>query len=58
MSIAALLIFFGVLLTLANNVLSFSCHAYQAELYPTRIRARAVGLSIPGAAFRSSSAPL
>jgi putative MFS transporter len=43
MSIAALLIFFGVLLTLANNVLSFSCHAYQAELYPTRIRARAVG---------------
>ncbi|HTC91191.1 MAG TPA: MFS transporter [Bryobacteraceae bacterium] len=43
MSIAALLIFFGVLLTLANNILSFSCHAYQAELYPTRIRARAVG---------------
>lgn len=40
---AAALIFFGVLLTLANNVLSFSSHAYQAELYPTRIRARAVG---------------
>jgi MFS transporter, putative metabolite:H+ symporter len=40
---AALLIFFGVLLTLANNILSFSCHAYQAELYPTRIRALAVG---------------
>ena len=40
---AALLIFFGVLLTLANNILSFSSHAYQAELYPTRIRARAVG---------------
>lgn len=40
---AALLIFFGVTLTLANNILSFSSHAYQAELYPTRIRARAVG---------------
>jgi MFS transporter, putative metabolite:H+ symporter len=43
MSGAALLIFFGVLLTLANNILSFSSHAYQAELYPTRIRALAVG---------------
>lgn len=43
MSATALLIFFGVLLTLANNILSFSSHAYQAELYPTRIRARAVG---------------
>lgn len=40
---ATLLIFLGVLLTLGNNVLSFSCHAYQAELYPTRIRALAVG---------------
>jgi len=43
MTAAALLIFFGVLLTLANNILSFSCHAYQSELYPTRIRALAVG---------------
>jgi MFS transporter, putative metabolite:H+ symporter len=43
MTAAALLIFFGVLLTLGNNILSFSSHAYQAELYPTRIRARAVG---------------
>lgn len=43
MTAAALLILFGVLLTLANNILSFSCHAYQAELYPTRIRALAVG---------------
>jgi MFS transporter, putative metabolite:H+ symporter len=40
---AAPLIFFGVLLTLGNNILSFSSHAYQAELYPTRIRALAVG---------------
>jgi MFS transporter, putative metabolite:H+ symporter len=43
MTVGALLIFFGVLLTLGNNILSFSSHAYQAELYPTRIRARAVG---------------
>jgi MFS transporter, putative metabolite:H+ symporter len=37
------LILFGVLLTLANNIMSFSFHAYQPELYPTRIRGRAVG---------------
>ena len=43
MSLAPLLIFFGVLLTLSNNIMSFSLHAYQAELYPTRIRALAVG---------------
>jgi len=33
----------GVALTLANNILSFSYHGYQPELFPTRIRARAVG---------------
>ena len=33
----------GVLLTVANNVMSFAFHTYQAELYPTRIRAVAVG---------------
>ncbi len=38
-----MLILFGVLLTLANNILSFTFHAYQSELFPTRIRARAVG---------------
>ncbi len=40
---AAALILFGALVTLANNIMSFSFHAYQAELYPTRIRALAVG---------------
>jgi MFS transporter, putative metabolite:H+ symporter len=34
---------FGLLITLCSNWLSFSFHAYQAELYPTRIRAQAVG---------------
>jgi putative MFS transporter len=36
-------IFFGVLVTLSSNWFSFVYHAYQSELYPTRIRARAVG---------------
>jgi putative MFS transporter len=39
----ALLIALGVCVTLASNVMSFTFHAYQAELYPTRIRALAVG---------------
>jgi MFS transporter, putative metabolite:H+ symporter len=42
-SAAAGVIVFGVLITLCNNWMSFSFHAYQAELYPTRIRAQAVG---------------
>ena len=32
-----------MLLTLSNNILSYAFHAYQCELYPTRIRAMAVG---------------
>jgi putative MFS transporter len=40
---AALVIVFGVLVTLSNNWMSFSLHNYQGELFPTRIRARAVG---------------
>ncbi len=38
-----ILIALGVLFTLAANVMSYAYHNYQAELYPTRIRARAVG---------------
>jgi putative MFS transporter len=37
------LIIFGVLITLSNNWLSYAFHNYQAELFPTRIRGRAVG---------------
>jgi putative MFS transporter len=37
------LITFGVLLALSSVLLSYSYHAYQSELYPTRVRARAVG---------------
>jgi putative MFS transporter len=39
------LVLFGVLITLSNNVLSYSFHGYQAELFPARIRARAVGFT-------------
>jgi MFS transporter, putative metabolite:H+ symporter len=38
-----LLIVLGVLVTLCNNWMSFSFHSYQSELFPTRIRSRAVG---------------
>jgi len=38
-----LLVLLGVMFTLAANVMSYAYHNYQAELYPTRIRSRAVG---------------
>jgi putative MFS transporter len=40
---AAALIVCGVMLTISSNIMSFAFHSYQAELYPTRIRAVAVG---------------
>jgi MFS transporter, putative metabolite:H+ symporter len=43
MSSGLLLITMGVLLTLASNIMSYSFHAYQTELFPTSIRASAVG---------------
>jgi MFS transporter, putative metabolite:H+ symporter len=36
-------VLFGVLITLSSNWFSFAFHAYQSELYPTRVRAQAVG---------------
>ncbi len=33
----------GVMLTLSSNIMAFAFHAYQAEVYPTRIRAVAFG---------------
>lgn len=38
-----LLIACGVGITLSSNIMSFGFHAYQPELFPTRVRARAVG---------------
>lgn len=49
----ALVILFGVLITLANNWFSAAFHAYQAELYPTRIRAQAVGFVYSWSRFSS-----
>jgi MFS transporter, putative metabolite:H+ symporter len=40
---AALLIPIGIAFTLSANVMSYAYHGYQAELFPTRIRSRAVG---------------
>jgi len=37
------LVAIGVLLTCSNNWMSVAFHAYQSELFPTAIRARAVG---------------
>jgi len=39
----AALILIGIAFTLAANVMSYAYHGYQAELFPTRIRSRAVG---------------
>ena len=33
----------GIAITLTNNLLSYSYHAYQAEVFPTAIRTTAVG---------------
>jgi MFS transporter, putative metabolite:H+ symporter len=35
----------GCLIAFSNTVLAYSLHAYQSELYPTRVRARAVGFT-------------
>jgi MFS transporter, putative metabolite:H+ symporter len=40
---ASMIISAGVALTLANNIMSYNYHAYQTELFPTAIRASAVG---------------
>jgi putative MFS transporter len=42
-STSAGIIVVGACIQLCNSCLSYSFHAYQAELFPTRIRARAVG---------------
>jgi MFS transporter, putative metabolite:H+ symporter len=39
----AVLITLGIVFTLAANIMSFAYHGYQAEIFPTAIRSRAVG---------------
>ena len=40
---APILVLAGIAFTLAANIMSYAYHGYQAELFPTRIRSRAVG---------------
>jgi MFS transporter, putative metabolite:H+ symporter len=42
-TVPAALIGLGVAVTLCNNLLSYSFHNYQSELFSTRIRSRAIG---------------
>jgi putative MFS transporter len=44
LTVPALLILSGVMLTAANMTMSYAYHAYQTEVFPTSIRARASGL--------------
>lgn len=43
----------GIVITLANAWFSCAFHAYQAELYPTRVRAQAVGFVYSWSRFSS-----
>jgi putative MFS transporter len=43
-TVPALLILTGVMLTASNMTMSYAYHAYQTEVFPTSIRARASGL--------------
>ena len=51
MTTAVGIIIFGVLITFSTSNLSYAFHAYQAELYPTRIRARAIGFTYSWSRF-------
>lgn len=50
---AAGIVLLGAIITLANSWFSSALHAYQAELYPTRIRAQAVGFVYSWSRFTS-----
>jgi len=50
---AAGIILLGAVITLANSWFSCALHTYQAELYPTRIRAQAVGFVYSWSRFTS-----
>ncbi|MDR3438648.1 MFS transporter [Telmatospirillum sp.] len=46
-----MIIALGICLTLGSNIMSYSYHSYQAELFPTGIRARAVGFAYSWSRF-------
>jgi putative MFS transporter len=45
------IVVFGLLIAFSNTMLAYSLHTYQSELYPTRIRARAVGFTYSWSRF-------
>jgi MFS transporter, putative metabolite:H+ symporter len=45
------IVIFGLLIAFSNTIFAYSLHAYQSELYPTRIRARAVGFTYSWSRF-------
>ncbi|MFZ2004666.1 MAG: MFS transporter [Stellaceae bacterium] len=45
------IILVGIWITFSTSNLSYSFHAYQAELYPTRIRSRAIGFTYAWSRF-------
>jgi MFS transporter, putative metabolite:H+ symporter len=51
MTTAVGIIISGVLITFSTSNLSYAFHAYQAELYPTRIRSRAIGFTYAWSRF-------
>jgi MFS transporter, putative metabolite:H+ symporter len=52
---AASIVVLGACLTLGNNMMSFTFHTYQQELFPTAIRARAVGFVYSWSRFSAIS---
>jgi len=55
--IPTLIILFGVLYTLASNVFSNAFHIYQAEIFPTSVRATATGVAYSLSRFMSGLIP-
>jgi len=51
MTTALGIIIVGVLVAFSTSNLSYSFHAYQSELYPTRIRSRAIGFTYSWSRF-------
>jgi putative MFS transporter len=51
MTTAVGIIILGIFITFSTSNLSYAFHAYQAELYPTRIRARAIGFTYSWSRF-------
>ena len=37
-------LFFGLMVTVGNNLSAYATHTYRAELFPTRLRGRAIGI--------------